>query len=106
MRSLRRLADVADRLIDPRVGIIQSVEELPVQAGAPNFFHFYAQACNTEAFCGQKNFAYTGGASVDRETGLAKAIGEGVERYCAALYEVEELPLFAARQAPFRCVAP
>src|SRR5207253_1863993 len=73
---------------------------------APDFFHFYARACNTEAIGRQKNYADTGGASADRSTALAKAVGEAVERYCVALYEAEELPLTSRERAPFRCVDP
>jgi ribosomal protein S12 methylthiotransferase accessory factor len=104
--SLLRLSDIIEYLIDPRVGIIRQVEESPAEAGAPNFFHFYAIACNTGAFARQQNFANTGGASANRQSALAKAVGEAVERYCAALYEVTELPLTSRENAPFPCVAP
>lgn len=104
--SLRRLADVAGLLVDPRVGIVHHVEEVKRDAGAPEFFHFAATACDTGAFSRQHNFHNTGGASVSRERGVAKAVGEAVERYCAALYDVDSLPLFSATNAPFSHVPP
>jgi ribosomal protein S12 methylthiotransferase accessory factor len=104
--SLRRLADVADYIVDERVGIVRMVTEVPVAAGAPNFFHFNARACNAGAFAGQSNFATNGGASSDRGLALAKAIGECVERYSAALYELDDLPLCSAAEAPFECADP
>ncbi|HSF30587.1 MAG TPA: YcaO-like family protein [Candidatus Tectomicrobia bacterium] len=104
--SLRRLAGVLDYLVDDRVGIVSYVKELPKEAGAPDFFHFYAKACNTQAFGRQPNFSAAGGASADRGSAIAKAVGEAVERYCAALYEVEELPLSSFESAPFPCVPP
>jgi ribosomal protein S12 methylthiotransferase accessory factor len=104
--SYQRLAEIVDCLLDPRVGIIQFAGELPIEAGAPNFFHFYAKVCNTEAFDPRKNFAAGGGASTERASALAKAIGEGVERYCSAQYDLEELPLYSWEKAPFRCVEP
>jgi ribosomal protein S12 methylthiotransferase accessory factor len=48
----------------------------------------------------------SGGASAERGVALAKAIGEAVERYCAAFYEVEELPLSPFSSAPFPSIAP
>jgi ribosomal protein S12 methylthiotransferase accessory factor len=104
--ALSRLYDVLDELVDRRVGIIRYVEEVPRDAGEPNFFHFWAGACDTEAFSSQRNFAIGGGASVDRGSAMAKAIGEAVERYCSALYEIEELPLTSYEDAPFACVPP
>jgi ribosomal protein S12 methylthiotransferase accessory factor len=104
--SLRRLIEVLDYLVDDRVGIVSYVEELRKEPGAPDFFHFYAKACNTQAFGRQPNFSAAGGASADRGSAMAKAVGEAVERYCAALYDVEELPLSSVESAPFLCVPP
>jgi ribosomal protein S12 methylthiotransferase accessory factor len=101
-----QLAAAADVLVDRRVGIVRWVEESPREAGGPAFFHFAAKACNTAAFTRQRNFCDTGGASASREIAAAKAIGEAVERYCSAIYDVDELPLHAARDAPFECVDP
>ena len=99
------LIDGLPDIVDPRVGIVHSVELVPREAGAPDFFHVAARACNTAAFTRQKNFANTGGASTHLPTAVAKAIGEAVERYSAAIYDVNDLPLCSRRQAPFPCVA-
>jgi len=104
--ALRRLIDVADCLVDDHVGVVRYVQEVQIESGDPDFFHFSAQACNTAAFCRQENFGSTGGASTDRSIAAAKGIGEAVERYCAALYEVEELPLSSYEEADFQCVRP
>jgi ribosomal protein S12 methylthiotransferase accessory factor len=98
--------DVAEYLLDESVGIIGHVKELPRDAGAPNFFHFYSEACNTNAFTSQKNFPNAGGASSDRGLAMAKAIGEAVERYCSAIYRIEDFPLCSSEEAPFHCVSP
>jgi ribosomal protein S12 methylthiotransferase accessory factor len=47
-----------------------------------------------------------GGAAVDRDAAIAKAVGEAVERYCAAIYVLSELPLSSYGAAPFRCANP
>lgn len=101
-----RLAPAAEYLVDDRVGIVKQLYEVPREAGAPDFFHFAAQACDTSAFARQRNFNVTGGASARRDLAAAKALGEAVERYCAALYAVEDLPLTTQRTAPFPCVSP
>jgi ribosomal protein S12 methylthiotransferase accessory factor len=93
-------------LLDPHVGILQSLGEVPRPAGAPDFFQFVGRACDTSAFAPQRNFANTGGASVDPRIAAAKAMGEAVERYCGALYDPEELPLSTSRDAGFECVPP
>lgn len=100
------LFDILDDLVDSKVGIIRHLSEFPREAGAPDFFHFYAESCDTRAFSSQKNFERTGGASSDRRIALAKAAGEAIERYCAALFQQEEFPLFAFESAPFSCVSP
>ena len=43
---------------------------------------------------------------MDRGMAMAKAIGEGVERYCAAIYDRDEFPLYTREDAPFPCVDP
>jgi len=104
--TFKQLHDMADDLIDTRVGIIKFLGEFPREAGAPDFYHYYSEACDTNAFTGQKNFANAGGASINPQKGMAKAIGEAVERYCSAIFEQEECPLFSPHSAPFSCVAP
>lgn len=102
----RRLEALLDALVDDRVGIIGRVEVVPAEPGAPPFFHLAAQACNTASFSRQANFAMTGGAAPELRRAAIKAVGEAVERYCAALYAVEDLPLSTYREAPFACVDP
>jgi ribosomal protein S12 methylthiotransferase accessory factor len=104
--SLRRLCDALEYLVDPKVGIIRYVIEAPQEAGAPDFFRCFSLACNTHPFSRQANFARAGGASADRGAALAKAVGEAVERYCAAFYDLDELPQFSYRDAPFLCAPP
>lgn len=96
----------AEHLLDPLLGIVPRVYPGARQAGDPNFFHYYAEETATGALYGVENFAGCGGASRDRDGALAKTLGEGVERYCAALYRPEELPLCTYEGAPFRCTEP
>ncbi len=105
-RRRPHLAEIATDLIDDQVGIVQSAGVTPRQAGSPQFFHYWALAADTRAFAKQHNFARAGGAAEDPERALAKAIGEAVERYCAAVYTREELPLRTADEAECPVVDP
>lgn len=105
-RGRPRLAGLVTDLIDDEVGIVRLVEAAPRQAGSPSFFHYWALAADTRAFVEQHNFARTGGAADDPDRALAKALGEAVERYCAAIYAQDELPLRTADEAEFPVVDP
>jgi ribosomal protein S12 methylthiotransferase accessory factor len=109
VRTLDDAAELAGRLgylLDRHVGVIRDLREVPRAAGAPDFFQYSGRACNTGAFAGQRNFATVGGASPDPNRAIAKAMGEAVERYCAALYDVEDLQLHSRRDADVDCVPP
>lgn len=103
---VQQLFEKVEYLVDERVGVIAHVGEFPVEPGGPQFFHFYGQACDTTPFTGRKNFGTTGGASTNRGIAMAKAIGEAVERYCSAIYVMEDFPLMSFASAPFQCVSP
>jgi ribosomal protein S12 methylthiotransferase accessory factor len=105
-RSRPHLADVAADLVDPLVGIVGYAGASPRQAGTPAWFHYWAQAADTASFVPQPNFARTGGAAADADRALAKALGEAVERYCAAIYVKDQLPLCTAADAPFDTIDP
>src|ERR1700744_1503942 len=100
------LCSAAEKLVDPRFGIIERVEETFRDSGTPNFFHFWAKTCDIGAFRQQQNTRYSGGAAVERGSAVAKAIGEAVERYCAAIFDLEDLPLAPYSDAPRPCVSP
>ena len=104
--SAERLFDVVDYLVDERVGIIRDVIEVAREAGAPNVFCFYARACDTKSLSRQGNFADAAGASLDRDLAAAKAIGEAIERYCPAFFDLQELPFYSYNNAPFECISP
>lgn len=106
--DLRCLFEIADDLVDGGVGIIRHVVQLKREAGAHGFYYFLACARKTGVLT-RRQVPYDpsgGGVSSDRESALAKAIGEAVERYCAAMYEPERFPLAAVKSASFACVPP
>jgi len=93
-------------LVDPKVGIIQRVEELPIDDDDPDFFHYYSKACDTSRFAGMTNFSENGGASTDRHIAIAKAMGEAVERYCSAIYDPREFRFASYPELTGRAVPP
>ncbi|UII21552.1 YcaO-like family protein [Fulvivirga ligni] len=106
LTPIRRLTDTLPYLLDPKVGIITGLSEHPLEIDSPSFFRFNGSAANTEAFGEYRNFAIGGGAATSRELALAKTVGECVERYCAAIYDKQQFPLFTYNEAPFKCVHP
>lgn len=101
--GLRRAVDA---LVDERFGVIKMVMESPHEPGEPAFFEFVAEVSATAKWLSRKPFGYGGGASVSRDLAVAKAVGEAIERYCAAIYDLDALPLTSARDASFPCVEP
>ena len=93
-------------LIDPVTGIISGVWEQPRFAGYADLFQYAAMSCDTGAFGGPDNFRHVGGASLDRGSAWIKAVGEGVERYCSAIYDPSEYVLTSSNTAPFETVDP
>ncbi len=105
-RAHRDITQLVEHLVGRAAGIIKYVEEVERDPGGPAFFHYAAEACDTSAFVAQKNFSAAGGAATDRDSAMAKAMGEAVERYCAAIYALDELPLASYADASFPCVHP
>lgn len=91
-------------LINPISGILNGVWEQPRLAGYADLFQYAAMACDTSAFGGPDNFRHVGGASLDRDGAWIKAVGEGIERYCAAIYEPTDYLMCTRADASFDIV--
>lgn len=85
------ILDRWDDLVDARTGIVRELVELRVDDDEPRFVHYLSYACSTEPWGFLPNFGNNGGVGTTRETALAKAIGESVERYCSALFSYDDL---------------
>lgn len=108
MTSSHDILDLAEILVDQHVGIIRRVQEIRKEAGAPDFVYFLAETCNISAVNSriQQGPMFAAGVSMDRRRALSKAIGESIERYCAAIYSDDNLPIASYESAPFPCVPP
>lgn len=103
---LERLLGLWEHLVDSKVGIIREVQELPIDDDDPDFFHFLSTSCNTDRFTSLRNFGNNGGVSTDRYVALAKSIGEGIERYCSAVFDYDDLEIAPFERVEQRAVRP
>jgi ribosomal protein S12 methylthiotransferase accessory factor len=102
------LVHIADSLVDKHVGIIKSIHEIRQEPGAIGFVHFAAEISDIEVLKnkGIESSLWGFGASRYRERAITKAIGEAIERYCAAIYPLEDLPVSTVEAATFPCTQP
>jgi ribosomal protein S12 methylthiotransferase accessory factor len=105
-QRLERLLGLWEQLVDSKVGIIREVQELPIDDDDPDFFHFLSTSCNTARFTSLRNFGNNGGVSTDRYVALAKAVGEGIERYCSAVFDYDDLEIAPFEALEERAVKP
>jgi ribosomal protein S12 methylthiotransferase accessory factor len=76
----------AERALDDRVGLVREVgerESFPVP-------YYLAATADTRAFSDERCAEYAAGVSVDWDAAFMKALGEGLERYCAGIYRSTE----------------
>ena len=80
--SLEEAVDRAELAIDDRVGLVESIGELE-SFPLP---YYLATVADTTAFSDASAPTQSAGCAVDWNTALIKAVGEGLERYCAGTY--------------------
>jgi ribosomal protein S12 methylthiotransferase accessory factor len=100
------ILDRWDHVVDPRFGIIRQLRELEIDDDEPDFFHYLSTACDTRAFTALRNFGNNGGVGTTRPRAIAKAMGEAVERYCAAIFDDRELVRASYRELRDRATPP
>jgi ribosomal protein S12 methylthiotransferase accessory factor len=100
------LKKISDLILDSDIGIISNLNQVSRFVNDPEFFHFSGKAANTSAFVMEKNFSNSGGASIFRDIAISKSIGEAVERYSSAIFDIDSLPLSSYNEADFPCVHP
>ncbi|MFC7239207.1 YcaO-like family protein [Saliphagus sp. GCM10025317] len=80
--DLEAAVDRAELAIDERVGIVESIGELE-SFPAP---YYLATVADTTAYSDASAPTQAAGVAVDWNAALMKAVGEGLERYCAGTY--------------------
>ncbi|QZP37934.1 YcaO-like family protein [Halobaculum magnesiiphilum] len=74
--------DRMDRAVDDRLGVVTDVGERE-SVPAP---YYIARTTDTAAFADTRCTEFAAGVAADWDAAYAKAIGEGLERYCAGTY--------------------
>ncbi len=91
-----KLSNLLDKILDIDYGIIRYIAEAPIAPDEPNIFITIAEfqdplviaPCNRDNFTIERKSA---GAALDRISAMWAAVGEGIERYAAAIYDPEDI---------------
>ncbi|ELY42592.1 YcaO-like family protein [Natronorubrum sulfidifaciens] len=84
--SLDAAVEHAEATIDDRVGIVQSIGEIE-SFPAP---YYLATTADTSGFSDASAPTQAAGVADDWNAALMKAVGEGLERYCAGVYRDDD----------------
>lgn len=76
----------AERGLDDRVGLVAEVGEAESYP-AP---YYLARTCDTSAFAAGRAAPQSAGVDADWNAAFMKALGEGLERYCAGVYGADD----------------
>lgn len=90
-----QLAEIWQRVVDPRIGIVRQVYETAGGADAPSLFIASAETAPPAFIRSNGNCSGTGivaaGAGLTRQSALWSMMGEAVERYSASIFYRDEL---------------
>jgi len=94
------------KLVSPLVGIITSVGKVPYLNYDPKIIGYGITACNTTCFGMQRYSGRSGGAGYSWEQAMLTTIGEVVERYCPAFYDLKKLKHGSFRELSKKAIHP
>lgn len=100
-RSLSAALERAELALDDTVGIVQEVgeaESFPVP-------YYLARSCDTAGFSDASAARDAAGVAIDWNSAFMKALGEGLERYCAGVYRTDQFERAAPAELD-NCVSP
>jgi ribosomal protein S12 methylthiotransferase accessory factor len=99
LRERQILRRLAETVVDPHIGLIHSLEPVPIFPGSPPFFHFSGCLANLRACGWQGTQARMDAAGASREQAAFDAVFEALRFYSASFFARHELPLFCAADA-------
>ncbi|PSP80120.1 bacteriocin biosynthesis protein SagD [Halobacteriales archaeon QS_1_68_20] len=88
-RGLEEALTAAEGALDPRVGVVGEVGEAE-SFPAP---YYLARVADTTGFSDVEAAPQAAGVDADWNAAFMKALGEGMERYCAGVYRAEQFRL-------------
>ncbi|MFN0087839.1 MAG: YcaO-like family protein, partial [Blastocatellia bacterium] len=95
------------RLISPLTGVIRSVEEVPLnEEDAAEISLFVSSLSDASRIDIPLSNRLHGATGETKEVAKAKAIGEAIERYCAARFDPEELIVASYKDVSGRAIHP
>lgn len=77
--------------VDDRTGLIRWVVDIPIEPGEPRVFNASVKMADVSTYNGQRSYDNNGGSGLTPEDARGAAVGEGLERYCCAVYAADEL---------------
>jgi len=86
-----KLTALAKNVLSPKTGILRSIKYLPWEPAQIRLQHPIGKVPNYSVLPCGGDISRPGGSSADFESGLAKVIFEGLERYSAAFVDYDEL---------------
>lgn len=84
-------------LVDPKVGVVSSVEIVSLSDLDPRVYLAYAGGCDTFALAAITASNNGAACAVDLDRAVVRACGESVERYCSAFFDLDSM-LYASRR--------
>ena len=84
--------------VDELTGLVRWLLEIPVEPGEPRIFNCSVKLAETHRYLPAACYDMNGGAGLTREAARRAAIGEGLERYCASIYDADQLLFGRARE--------
>jgi ribosomal protein S12 methylthiotransferase accessory factor len=96
----------AARIVSRRTGIVDCVELVETGPCDPSTYWVRATHGDTTPFFGVRAMCDGNASAVDRQTATVKALGESIERYCAACADPDHLVLARFRDLDTPAVRP
>lgn len=104
--SLAEVATRASRIVSARTGIVSSVELVETGPCDPSTYWARATHGDTTHIFGVRARNDGNASALDPDTAMVKALGESIERYCAAAADPDDLVLARFRDLDVPAVPP
>ena len=96
----------AARVVSPRTGIVSKLELQETGPCDPSVYWASARYADTTPIFGVRARNDGNASALDADTATIKAVGESIERYCAASWEADRLRLAPHADLTERAIAP
>jgi ribosomal protein S12 methylthiotransferase accessory factor len=104
--TARETLPILKTFVSPYTGIVQAVAEFLRTPDEPNLITYAASLSQGEPVIGPMRGSHTGGTHWDRDSALAAALGEAIERYSASYIPQGELVTTSASRLNGKAPAP